>query len=170
MAAETTINGKIGLIATDSTIKSGVYERYIKGYRPDVTVYGKACPLLVPLVEEGMIHDTVTYEMVNRYLADLKDEKVDTLIMGCTHYPLLRSTFRQVMGEEVNLVNPAYETALELKNLLEQENLANIKEVDEPSIMYRFYVSDAAEKFKKLAQTILEFDVGMIKKINVDEL
>ena len=170
MAAETTINGKIGLIATDSTIKSGVYERYIEGYRSDVTVYGKACPLLVPLVEEGMIHDTVTYEMVNRYLADLKDEKVDTLIMGCTHYPLLRSTFRQVMGEEVNLVNPAYETAMELKNLLEQENLANIKEVDEPSIMYIFYVSDAAEKFKKLAQTILEFDVGMIKKINVDEL
>lgn len=170
MAAETTVNGRIGLVATESTIKSGVYEDYIKGYRPDVTVYGKACPLLVPLVEEGMIHDTITYEMVHRYVADLMDENIDTLIMGCTHYPLLRSTFRQILGESVHLVNPAYETACELKRLLSQENIANIKEVDEPSIMYRFYVSDAAEKFKTIAKSILPFDIGMIQKINVDEL
>lgn len=170
MAVEATMNKRIGLVATESTINSGVYEKYIKEYNPDVTVYGKACPLLVSLVEEGMLHDTVTYEMVSRYVSDLMDENIDTLIMGCTHYPLLRSTFRQILGESVNLINPAYETALELKKLLAQENIANIKEVDEPSIMYKFFVSDAADRFKKIAQSILPFDLGMIQKINVDEL
>ena len=89
--------------------------------------------------------------------------------MGCTHYPLLRSTIQKTMGEHVNLVNPAYETAIELKNVLERESLANICEVDSPSSMYRFYVSDAAEKFKKFANSILPYDVDKTQAIDIED-
>ena len=151
MAAQTTKNGKVGLIG------------------PDVEVIGKACPLFVPLVEEGMWHDTITDQMAQRYLEGLKQQDIDTLIMGCTHYPLLRSTIQKTMGEHVNLVNPAYETAIELKNVLERESLANICEVDSPSSMYRFYVSDAADKFKAFANAILPFDITMTQQINIEQ-
>lgn len=83
-----------------------------------MTIYGKACPLFVPLVEEGLWVDPVTDEIAKRYLAELIDLDIDTLILGCTHYPLIRSTLGRIMGEKVSLVNPAYETARELKELL----------------------------------------------------
>ena len=169
MAAQTTKNGKVGLIGTEGTIRSGVYAEFIKSFKPDVEVIGKACPLFVPLVEEGMWHDTITDQMAQRYLEGLKQQDIDTLIMGCTHYPLLRSTIQKTMGEHVNLVNPAYETAIELKNVLERESLANICEVDSPSSMYRFYVSDAADKFKAFANAILPFDITMTQQINIEQ-
>ena len=169
VAAKTTVNGRIGLIGTEGTIHSGMYAQFIKSIKPDVEVIGKPCPLFVPLVEEGMLHDTITDQVAERYLSTLKDKNIDTLIMGCTHYPLLRSTIRRVMGESVNLVNPAYETAIELKKLLENKNLANVCEVDSPSSMYRFYVSDAAEKFKAFANSILPFDITMTKQINIEQ-
>ena len=102
------------------------------------------------------------------FYEELKEKDIDTLIMGCTHYPLIRSTIRKVMGDKVNLVNPAYETAIELKNLLERDNLANKCDVDSPSSMYRFYVSDAEEKFKLFANSILPFDITMTKQINIE--
>lgn len=169
VAAKTTVNGRIGLIGTEGTIHSGMYALFIKSIKPDVEVIGKPCPLFVPLVEEGMLHDTITDQVAERYLSTLKDKNIDTLIMGCTHYPLLRSTIRRVMGESVNLVNPAYETAIELKKLLENKNLANVCDVDSPSSMYRFYVSDAAEKFKAFANSILPFDITMTKQINIEQ-
>ena len=167
--AKTTVIGRIGLIGTEGTIHSGMYAQFIKSIKPDVEVIGKPCPLFVPLVEEGMLHDTITDQVAERYLSTLKDKNIDTLIMGCTHYPLLRSTIRRVMGESVNLVNPAYETAIELKKLLENKNLANVCDVDSPSSMYRFYVSDAAEKFKAFANSILPFDITMTKQINIEQ-
>ena len=169
VAAKTTVNGRIGLIGTEGTIHSGMYAQFIKSIKPDVEVIGKPCPLFVPLVEEGMLHDTITDQVAETYLSTLKDKNIDTLIMGCTHYPLLRSTIRRVMGESVNLVNPAYETAIELKKLLENKNLANVCDVDSPSSMYRFYVSDAAEKFKAFANSILPFDITMTKQINIEQ-
>lgn len=169
VAAKTTVNGRIGLIGTEGTIHSGMYAQFIKSIKPDVEVIGKPCPLFVPLVEEGMLHDTITDQVAERYLSTLKDKNIDTLIMGCTHYPLLRSTIHRVMGESVNLVNPAYETAIELKKLLENKNLANVCDVDSPSSMYRFYVSDAAEKFKAFANSILPFDITMTKQINIEQ-
>ena len=169
VAANTTVNGRIGLIGTEGTIHSGMYAQFIKSINPDVEVIGKPCPLFVPLVEEGMLHDTITDQVAERYLSTLKDKDIDTLIMGCTHYPLLRSTIRRVMGDSVNLVNPAYETAIELKRLLEDKNLANVCDVDSPSSMYRFYVSDAAEKFKAFANSILPFDITMTKQINIEQ-
>ena len=168
MAVETTKTGNVGVIGTESTIKSGIYNDYIRELNPDITVVSKACPLFVPLVEEGWLHDDITLQVASRYLEELKEKDIDTLIMGCTHYPLIRSTIRKVMGDKVNLVNPAYETAIELKNLLERDNLANKCDVDSPSSMYRFYVSDAEEKFKLFANSILPFDITMTKQINIE--
>lgn len=170
VAVETTANKRIGLIGTEANIRSGVYTRYIKSLDDEAKVFEKACPLFVPLVEEGWLHDDITLQVASRYLEELKEKDIDTLIMGCTHYPLIRSTIRKVMGDKVNLVNPAYETAIELKNLLERDNLANKCDVDSPSSMYRFYVSDAEEKFKLFANSILPFDITMTKQINIEKL
>ncbi len=168
VAVETTANKRIGLIGTEANIRSGVYTRYIESLDDEAKVFEKACPLFVPLVEEGWLHDDITLQVASRYLEELKEKDIDTLIMGCTHYPLIRSTIRKVMGDKVNLVNPAYETAIELKNLLERDNLANKCDVDSPSSMYRFYVSDAEEKFKLFANSILPFDITMTKQINIE--
>ena len=169
VAVETTVNKRIGLIGTEANIRSGVYTRYIKSLDDEAKVFEKACPLFVPLVEEGWLHDDITLQVASRYLEELKEKDIDTLIMGCTHYPLIRSTIRKVMGDKVNLVNPAYETAIELKNLLERDNLANKCDVDSPSSMYRFYVSDAEEKFKLFANSILPFDITMTKQIHIEK-
>lgn len=168
-AVKVTGNKKIGVIATEGCINSGLYTRFIQEQDPSIEVLGKACPLFVSLVEEGWLHDDITDQIAARYLEDLKKANVDTVVLGCTHYPLLRSTIGKIMGEGVNLVNPAYETALELKRLLATKGIANVKEVDSPSLMYRFYVSDAADKFKNFANSILPFDISNTKQINLDD-
>ena len=129
---------------------------------------GKACPLFVPLVEEGWLKDPVTVEVAQRYLQELQEQDIDTLVMGCTHYPLLRSVLRELLGEKVTLVNPAYETAQSLKQLLKEMNLDNpgIKEEEFP---YRFYVSDLADQFTAFANSILPYDVSMTKKIDIEK-
>ena len=169
MAADVTRNGKIGVIATEGTIGSGLYSKYIKSLREDATIYGKACPLFVPLVEEGLWEDPVTVEIARRYLTELIDLDIDTLILGCTHYPLIRSTIGSIMGEGVTLVNPAYETAVALKKLLAEKNLIN--EVTPPlgSNPYQFYVSDGAEKFKQFANSIIKYGILSAKTINIEE-
>lgn len=168
VAAQETHNGRIGVIGTVATIGSGIHEQYLKQLRPDVTVITKECPLFVPLVEEGWYHDPVTDSVVERYLQEMKDKDVDTLILGCTHYPLIRSTIREFMGEGVRLVNPAYETALELKRLLEKEDMHSLGQ-EQADFPYRFYVSDLAEKFKEFANSILPYDVERTQKINIEE-
>ena len=122
-AAAVTQNGRIGVIATEATIGSQIYTDYIRELNENVTIYGKACPLFVPLVEEGLLEDPVTDEIARRYLTELIDIDIDTLILGCTHYPLIRSTVGKIMGDRVRLVNPAYETARELQNLLAEADL-----------------------------------------------
>ena len=114
-AVSATKNGRIGVIGTDGTINSKANSSVLKSMNPAVEVFGKACPLFVPLVEEGLLHDTVTDEIASRYLSVLKEKYIDPLVMGCTHYPLIRSTIARTMGDEVTLVNPAYETAVQLR-------------------------------------------------------
>ena len=169
VAAETTKNKRVGVIATESTIRSGMYGRYIKAHDPEITVYGKACPLFVPLVEEGWLKDPVTEEVARRYLKELLEKDIDSLILGCTHYPLIRSLMRKIVGEKVQLVNPAYETALELGRLLAREGLANDGGTDCAGEKYQFFVSDAAEKFAEFANSILPYDVKKTKQINIEE-
>lgn len=168
VAAEATGNGRIGVIGTEGTVGSHIYSTYINKINPDIKVIGKACPLFVPLVEEGLWQDPVTDEIATRYLSELIDCDIDTLILGCTHYPLIRSTVGKIMGEKVTLVNPAYETARELKELLERENLLNEKIPGLGDNRYRFYVSDMADKFKTFANSILEYGILSAKTINIE--
>lgn len=168
VAAARTRTKRVGIIGTVGTVGSGIHAQYLKKLDPEITVFGKACPLFVPLVEEGWLHDPVTVEVASRYLKELQDKDVDTLILGCTHYPLIRSTIRQVMGEEVCLVNPAYETALELGKLLEEQGLSSTG-TEQKEFPYRFYVSDLADEFKEFANSILPYDVEMTKKIDIEK-
>jgi glutamate racemase len=167
VAAKTTRNGRIGVIGTEGTINSGIYGEFLSKTNPNVKVFGKACPLFVPLVEEGMIDDPVTYEMAKRYISVLLEKHIDTLVMGCTHYPLLRETIRKVVGEDITLVNPAYETAKSLSEVLTEKGLKNDPA---PKLNHKFFVSDGAEKFRHFANTILPCEVMETKDINIEEL
>ena len=169
VAAETTANGRIGVIGTEGTIASQIYTEMIHRHNPDASVMGKACPLFVPLVEEGWLKDPVTIEVARRYLASFQESGIDTLILGCTHYPLLRSMVQEIMGEGVNLVNPAYETAQELKRLLSQHKIPNDGTGDRQMPMYQFYVSDAAEKFKNFANSILPCEIEEAQLVQIEE-
>ena len=130
----------------------------------------------MPLVEEGLLHDSVTDEILSRYLQELKGKYVDTLVLGCTHYPLLRSTVARIMGSEVTLVNPAYETALELKQILSMEGLLNPgtvgrteTDVAPAAPHHEFYVSDLADNFRDFASSILPGQVDSTQKIEIEE-
>ena len=169
VAASTTQNGKVGVIATRGTIQSGIYTQYIQGISDKIQVIGKACPLFVPLVEEGLLEDPVTDEIAMRYLSELKDIDIDTLILGCTHYPLIRSTVAKVMGNQVTLVNPAYETAKELKEVLEKQNLLNDNENRLGTNQYQFFVSDGAEEFKTFANSILKHGILSAQVVHIEE-
>lgn len=172
VAVKTTKNARIGVIATESTIKSGLYPALIQKADPRIDVFGKACPLFVPLVEEGWNKDPVTYEVAKRYLSPLLEKEIDTLIMGCTHYPLLRSVLREVAGEQVQLVNPAYETSQALKRLLCELDLVNpsdyweTKEPDDEK--YRFYSSDGTERFQAFANSILPYRITEAELIPIE--
>lgn len=169
VALSATVNGKIGVVATEATINSGIYSRYIEEHDSSVSVIGKACPLFVPLVEEGLWEDPVTDEIARRYLTELIDSGIDTLILGCTHYPMLRSTVGKIMGEGVTLVNPAYETARELKALLTKHGLESGHRPGLGTELYRFFVSDAADKFQRFANSILPYGILSARVIRIDE-
>lgn len=169
VACATTRNNRVGVIGTKGTIASGLYTEFIREINPKAQVIGKACPLFVPLVEENMRKDPVTREMARRYLDSLKKQDIDTLILGCTHYPLLRGVIGEIMGENVSLVNPAYETALSLRHLLEEKGLMNETEISEEEQPHRFFVSDAPESFKEFANSILPSYVDGVVKINIED-
>ena len=167
-ALEATKSKKIGVIGTEATIRSAMYEKIIKGFDEEATVVGKACPLFVPLVEEGFAKHKVTEEIIDYYLASFLDTDIDSLILGCTHYPLLRSRIKEYVGEQITLVNPAYETAMDLRQVLKACDMENT-EVNPEHATYSFYVSDAADKFKQFANSILPYDIETTKQINIEE-
>ena len=165
-AVRETENKKIGVIGTEGTVRSRTYTRVVHGLMRDAEVVGKSCPLFVPLVEEGFAKHPITEEVIEFYLSDMKASDIDTLILGCTHYPLLRSKIINYFGERVHIVNPAYETAMDLKAVLEEKGLSN----DSGNLAkYEFYVSDAAEKFKEFANSILPYNVETIQQIHIEE-
>ena len=167
-ALAVTENKKIGVIGTEATVRSSMYEKIIQGINPEVSVVGKACPLFVPLVEEGFKKHQVTDEIIDYYLAGLKKSDIDALILGCTHYPLLRSKIREYVGEKITLVNPAYETAMDLKRILQEMDMEN-PDIEGDHGSYSFYVSDAADKFKQFANSILPYDIETTKQVNIEE-
>lgn len=168
-AVSATQNGKIGVIGTSATIDSHIYSDYIKELNSSAKVLGKACPLFCPLVEEGLWEDPVTDEIATRYLSELIDVGIDTLILGCTHYPLIRKAIARIVGDGVALVNPAYETALELRELLGEHNLLNDRKPELGENRYQFFVSDAAEKFKTFANSIIKYGILTAKTIQIEE-
>ena len=167
-ALQITQTKKIGVIGTEATVQSAMYGKIIKGLDPTVSVIGKACPLFVPLVEEGFAKHKVTEEIIDYYLASMKESDIDSLILGCTLYPLLRSRIRAYLGDKIQLVNPAYETAMDLKYILKESGMENAGKEGEHAT-YSFYVSDAADKFKQFANSILPYDIETTQQINIEE-
>lgn len=145
--------GRVGLIATAASIRSGAYERTLAAIRPDVRVFGKACPLFVPLVENGRVRrgDPVIETVAREYLSALKAERIDTLILGCTHYPLLTEIIGAEMGEGVLLINSGAEAAEALKTLLVEKDALSDAETGDA----RFFASDRVENFASLAEFFL---------------
>lgn len=166
-AVAATVTKKIGIIGTEATVRSGVYTQCIQEMEAEAEVIEKACPLFVPLVEEGFREHHVTEEIIDFYLSSMKESNIDTMILGCTHYPLLRSRIREYMGQSIQIVNPAYETAMDLKAILNSMDLNN-NGLDKTST-YSFYVSDTAEKFQVFANAVLPFDVRKTNIINIEE-
>lgn len=163
-AVRKTQKGRIGIIATPGTIASGVYSRAILKMNPDVAIFPKACPLFVSLVEEGWWNNEIARMIAEEYLKDIKKEQVDTLVLGCTHYPLLSETIRKVMGEEVAQVSSAEELALALKTLLKEKQL----DAAPKPAQYMYYTSDSVDKFKELGKLILSADIENVEHVDVE--
>ncbi|MBQ6542413.1 MAG: glutamate racemase [Lachnospiraceae bacterium] len=167
-AVKQTKTRRIGVMGTEGTVRSGLYPTYIHEIDPSVLVFQKPCPLIVPLVEEGLWDDPLTTEAVRRYTRVFREEHIDTVIMGCTHYPLVRDTIRKVLGDDVTLVNPAYETTAALRRVLEEKELLRTMDAPVTGPPYRFYVSDDPEKFKEFASRVLRFEIPEPRKIDIE--
>lgn len=165
MAASATKNNNIGVIATESTIKCGIYNQLLRKLNPDITVVGKACPLFAPLVEENLLEDRVTEDIAGRYLHELKEYDIDTLILGCTHYPLISNVIKRYMGNDVKLVNPAYETAKCLKKLLNERGMTNKSGKE---ARYDYYVSDGVDRFMSFADNVLPCHVENTTVVDIE--
>jgi glutamate racemase len=165
-AIKSTRSGRIGIIGTEGTIGSRAYEKEIRKLKNDVTIFGYPCPLFVPLVEEGWVDGKIAHMVAEEYLSVLKEVEIDTLVMGCTHYPLLKKVVGDVMGPDVNLINPAEETALELKEILYKNNLENS---DKAVAEYMYYVSDNPEKFARVGNNFLNKEITNICKIDIEK-
>jgi glutamate racemase len=146
-----TKTGKIGVIGTEATIQSGAYTHALKRLDSKVEVYSRACPLFVPLVEEGWIDNPVVAMTVESYLASLKRSRIDTLILGCTHYPLLKKAIRKFMGRGVRLVDSAAETATEVALLLAERSLQRERGKGRAG----FFVTDVPDRFIKVGRRFL---------------
>lgn len=152
-AVSITKNRKIGVIGTAATVKSGKHKEYILREMPDAKVFAQSCPLFVPLVEEGWYtaDDIVVKETVIRYLEPLIKEGIDTLILGCTHYPVLSDAISSILGKGVTLINAGTATAIAILRFLKENNMLS----DKMSGANRFYVSDKADSFRTQASVLL---------------
>lgn len=163
-AVRATRNRKIGVIGTEATINSSAYSRTIREMDSGIEVFGLPCPLFVPLVEEGFTDDEVAEMVAERYLKDLIVKGIDTLVLGCTHYPLLKGVISRVMGEGIVLIDSAKETALEIRDTLMRDGMPN-KAGREPSRM--FFVTDSPERFVRVGERFLGNRIEHIQKINI---
>lgn len=159
VASKTTKNHKIGVIGTRAAIGSGAYESKLLQLNPDFKVYSQACPLFVPIAEEGLGDSKIAKLAVEEYLSGLKNIEVDTLVLGCTHYPLLGKTIQEFMGKNVTLIDSAVPTAQKLKEILIEEDLLS----DEVGTKREFFVTDAPERVFEIADVF--FGEELIPKI-----
>jgi glutamate racemase len=165
-AARATRNGRIGVIATEATVESGAYERGIREAAGErvVEIFSQACPLFVSLVEEGEVDSQITRLVAEKYLAGLRERQIDTLVLGCTHYPLLKPVLTEVMGASVALVDSAEAVAAEVEDLLRQNDWLN-PQVQRGSA--EFYVTDAAQRFHRIAAQFLSEPLAHLEAVEV---
>lgn len=158
-----TKNGRIGVIGTKATIGSGAYEACLKKLDPKLKVFSEACPLFVPFVEEGWLDGDIVEKVARTYLNGMKSFGVDTLILGCTHYPLLNGVIQATIGENVHLVNSAKETAKEARLLLKRSEILSKRKKEEQET--QFFVSDEPEPFRALGERFLGKSIATVAKI-----
>ena len=151
-AVEVTRNGRIGVIATEATVASGAYERAMVTIRSGLEITSRACPLFVPLAEEGWLNHPVTGQVAEEYLAELRSSRVDTLVLGCTHYPILRPVIEQTMGNEIAYVDSGEVVAEGLAKMLEEKGIACESGQERSE---EFYVTDSAARFRRVAELFL---------------
>jgi glutamate racemase len=159
-AIKNTKSKKVGVIGTRATISSGMYQNNIQNVDPSIEVISQACPLFVPLAEENEVNSEATKLIATKYLEIFKNSGIDTLILGCTHYPLLKSVIQEIVGSDVTLIDSAKPTAEVLKELLEKDNLLNSGEYSKV-----FYVTDAPERTNIVGGHFLESEIKVEKVI-----
>lgn len=165
-ALRTTRNNCIGVIGTEATIQSQVYQKMLHKRNPNVNIFEMSCPLMMHLAEEGWFKEEETYMIVKKYLLPLKKENIDTLILGCTHYPLLRNTIEEVMGPDVSLIDPSTELVKIIKKTLAEKDL--LRPVKDP--LRLFIVTDNPARFKKVGELYLERIIPYVRQIAVRDL
>jgi len=166
-AASATRNKKVGILGTQGTIKSKSYETIMHKQDSSIETYPMACPLFVPLVENGCLHDEIAYLAAKKYLLPLKEKGIDTLILGCTHYPLLSEVIADIMGKDVVLIDPGEHTAVFVESLLQKENT---KAPSEQKGRFQYYVSDSVQDFSKVGSLFLGQDITeQVKKIDIEQ-
>ncbi|HET9003961.1 MAG TPA: glutamate racemase [Gemmatimonadaceae bacterium] len=151
-AVAATRGGRIGVIGTVGTIRSSAYERAIRALRPDAQIIARPCPLFVPLVEEGWLEHEATRLVADEYLSEFAKEHVDTLVLGCTHYPLLKPLIAEVLGPDVALIDSAEQTAAETRRVLEARGLLAPAGA---AAVRRYVASDAPDQFLRMAERFL---------------
>jgi glutamate racemase len=151
---------KIGVIGTRATVSSGAYERKIREVKPAAKIYSKACPLLVPLVEEGWFNKPETIMIVKKYLHSLRVRQIDTLVLGCTHYPLLKNIIQRKIGKKVFITDSSLAVAREIKKFLAEH--PGVEQKISKKGLTKFFVSDITPQFEKTARMILKKDIQLI--------
>jgi len=167
MAVEETRNKKIGVIGTRATIFNKAYSNAISKLDSKIEVFEKACPLFVPLAEEGWTHHKATYEIAEEYLKELREKDIDTLVLGCTHYPLLADVIQEVIGKNVRLIDSGIASSEVVRNELQRIGLETNSAVPGNA---SFYVSDIPTTFKQVAELFLGQKINEVFKVDVSEL
>jgi glutamate racemase len=152
--------GHVGVIGTRATIKSGAYEAALRSLDPRIRVTARACPLLVPLIEEGWLENAITDQIIMQYVGPLVDEGIDTLVLGCTHYPLLRNAMARLLGDAITLVDSAQNCANAVRELLIRENLC-APETSTGTLQVA--LTDRPDSFLRVAREALHLDVGEVQ-------
>ena len=165
-AVATTTGGRIGVAATEGTVRSGAYERAVKALRPEAEVFQQPCPLLVPAVEAG-VRNGLLVDAVAQSLAPLRDHAPDTVILGCTHYPLVRDEIRSFLGEEVRLVDPAEMLAEQAEEELRERGTASGLEARPTRDVVECHASGPADSLRAWAQMVLGIDLGYVEEIDI---
>jgi glutamate racemase len=166
-AVAATRNARVGVIGTEATVSSGAYEKAMLAMRQELAITSRPCPLFVALAEEGWSEHQVTYQVASEYLQDFHEAQVDTLVLGCTHYPILRKVIQQVMGEAVTLIDSGEAVAEVVAEMLEAQNLTRRSPTPRTE---KFYVTDSAKRFKRVAEFFLGRPIESLETIELGSI